>query len=185
MIEKDNRPLSERTAASIGDSESARGGGGRGGENGREERDWWRVMSWTSPPTPAGSTVSCRCRLLSDVARLVFVYIQELVLSEMVSCLARPNDILLIQRHLVWSLSNIFRCNVWWQSYSLRGLTTTLKIWQPRKRWMTSFLPKSFFNISPFLGNHACHTYDWCTIRRIKLPSPHPLDPAQTFWRPS
>lgn len=51
------------------------------------------------PPTPAGSTVSCRCRLLSDVARLVFVYIQELVLSEMVSCLARPNDILLIKRH--------------------------------------------------------------------------------------
>lgn len=39
MIEEDNRPLSERTAASIGDSESARGGGGGGGENGREERD--------------------------------------------------------------------------------------------------------------------------------------------------
>lgn len=108
MIEEDNRPLSERTAASIGDSESARGGGGDGGENGREERDWWRVMSWTSPPTPAGSTVSCRCRLLSDVARLVFVYIQELVLSEMVSCLARPNDILFIKIHLVWRLSWTF-----------------------------------------------------------------------------
>lgn len=31
MIEADNRPLSERTAASIGDSESAREGGGGGG----------------------------------------------------------------------------------------------------------------------------------------------------------
>lgn len=103
MIEADNRPLSERTAASIGDSESARGGGEnrRRRERERRERIEREIDEGSClgppPPTPAGSTVSCRCGLLSDVARLVFVYIHVLMLSEMVSCLARPNVVLWIK----------------------------------------------------------------------------------------